>query len=77
MKPFILLSFIYLVLGSCNSLNENEGEQAQSDFDAYISTLEQIPLPLTVNPKSPIPKISPNFDPTVFSNSISDGLNTP
>ncbi len=38
------------------------------DFQKYVSTLEQIPLPLTHNPLGQLPELSKNYDKYGFAN---------
>lgn len=62
------------VLWSCNNPTKKEystdsdkiTEQTRSDFEKYISTLDQIPLPLEANPRGQLPVISKNFDKNIF-----------
>lgn len=59
-RLFILISF---ALCACNGQTENEEtDKPNSDFEAYITTLDLIPLPLSANPVNELPELSKNFD---------------
>ncbi|NVK03201.1 MAG: hypothetical protein HWD92_00200 [Flavobacteriia bacterium] len=74
MKQLIVLSILLSVLWSCDSSTKKEKstrsskttEQTSSDFENYISTLDQIPLPLEANPLGQLPETSKNFDKSAF-----------
>jgi hypothetical protein len=70
----IILTLISTTFWSCsNQSNENSETSrddiitgSNSDFDKYVSTLEQIPLTLKHNPLGHLPDISKNYDKTGF-----------
>ncbi|MFC1732561.1 hypothetical protein ACFL6I_19840, partial [candidate division KSB1 bacterium] len=74
MRQKIIALIILSVIWSCDSQTVKENstetdntiEQTKSDFEKYISTLDQIPLPLETNPLGELPKISTNFDKDAF-----------
>ncbi len=65
---------LFITLWSCNSPTKKEhsteivkgSEQSYSNFENYISTLDQIPLPLETNPFGQLPETSKNFDKNTF-----------
>lgn len=74
MRQIIIATIFLSVLWSCNSSTKKEKstesdkstEQTNSDFESYISTLDQITLPLETNPLGQLPEISKNFDKNKF-----------
>ena len=74
MRQLFITIILVSVLLSCNSSTKEEKstelnkstEQTNSDFENYISTLDQIPLPLEANPLGQLPEISKNFDQNAF-----------
>jgi hypothetical protein len=68
MRPKILVTLFISVLSSCNNQTEveNSTDQTNSDFEKYISTLDQIPLPLEHNPLGELPELSIEYDKTGF-----------
>ncbi|MFI2744336.1 hypothetical protein ACG2LH_16495 [Zhouia sp. PK063] len=74
MRQIIIATIFLSVLWSCNSSTKKEKstesdkatEQTNSDFEIYISTLDQIKLPLETNPLGKLPEISKNFDKNKF-----------
>ena len=74
MRQLIISTILLSFLWSCDSPTKKEKstesnkatEQINSDFDNYISTLDQIPLPLEANPLGQLPETSKNFDKNAF-----------
>jgi len=74
MRQIIIATIFLSVLWSCNSSTKKEKstesdkstEQTNSEFESYISTLDQITLPLETNPLGQLPEISKNFDKNKF-----------
>lgn len=71
MKQIIIVISLLAILGSCNNTSKKEKpntlEKTKFNFEKYISTLEQIPLPLKHNPLGHFPKLSKNFDKNGFN----------
>ncbi len=69
MKKVIVSLLVLTTLLSCNSnkeqknkiLDEVKAEKVSSEFDIYVSTLNQITIPLKVNPWGEFPKTSNTF----------------
>lgn len=74
MRELIISIILLSILWSCDSPTKKENspesnkatEQTNSDFENYISTLDQIPLPLEANPLEQLPETSKNFDNKAF-----------
>ncbi|CAM1340266.1 hypothetical protein [Tenacibaculum aestuarii] len=74
MRQLIISTILLSFLWSCDSPTKKEKstesikatEQTNSDFENYISTLDQIPLPLEANPLGQLPETSKNFDKNAF-----------
>ena len=74
MRQLIISTILFTTLFSCNSPTKKEQptekvkatEQTNSDFENYISTLDQITLPLEANPLGQLPETSKNFDKNAF-----------
>jgi len=70
LKQVIILALTLTTLLSCSNTiekkdsasNEEKIEQSKSDFEIYLSSLDQIPLPLKTNPLGQLPKISKKYD---------------
>lgn len=70
MRQFAITTILFSVLWSCSSPtrkeksteSDNISELTNSDFINYVSTLDQISLPLEANPLRHLPEISKNFD---------------
>jgi len=74
MRQLIISTILFTALWSCNSPTKKEKstetqkrtEQSNSNFENYISTLDQIPLSLEANPLGQLPETSKNFDKSAF-----------
>lgn len=74
MKQIFLAIVLSTVLWSCNNTTKRENpsnyedkvENKNPDFGEYVSTLEQISLPLEHNPMGQLPELSKNYDKTGF-----------
>ncbi|GAA4314482.1 hypothetical protein [Nibribacter koreensis] len=74
MRKIVVGTFLLSVLWSCDSPTQKESStkpekaiaQDTSDFKKYISTLNQIPLPLEINPLAQFPDVSNAFDKNAF-----------
>ncbi|BDX37843.1 hypothetical protein CYCD_11980 [Tenuifilaceae bacterium CYCD] len=60
-----LLILLLISLISCNS-NKNSESVRQNEFEKYIESLDQIPLPLNHNMKIELPELSENYDTSGF-----------
>jgi hypothetical protein len=71
-----ILTFILFALTSCSTdtkpssdTTKTENEQqdnSENDFENYLKTLDQIPLPLSHNPLGQLPTLSKNYDKQAF-----------
>jgi len=74
MRQLIISIILFITLFSCTSPTKKEQstetvkstEQTNSDFENYISTLDQITLPLEANPLGQLPETSKYFDKNAF-----------
>lgn len=84
MKYFSTYIFALFLLTGCNNNNQQQASTQEattpettnpvtktselSAFELYVSTLEQIPLPLNHNPLGQLPELSNNYDKNGFAN---------
>jgi len=75
-QTIYILTLIFLALTSCSTDSKSssdttttENEQQDNsinNFENYLKTLDQIPLPLSHNPLGQLPTLSKNYDQTSF-----------
>ncbi len=66
MRQIIISIIVLTLLLGCNNkskkenttVSEEKSEQTDSDFQKYMSTLDQIPLPLETSPLGQLPELS-------------------
>lgn len=69
MRQIIISTILLTVFWSCTSKTEKENsslrqekvEQTDSEFEEYVSSLDQIPLPLEHNPLGQLPELSKKY----------------
>lgn len=74
MKQVIIATIALFILWGCENQvkkelsteSNNTTKQSLSDFEQYIASLNQIPLPLTHNPLTKLPKLSKSYDKNGF-----------
>ncbi|WP_096431296.1 hypothetical protein [Labilibaculum antarcticum] len=83
-QTLIILTLLISALWSCKTKTETKTKTASSEkeeiqtisinkFENYVSTLEQIPLPLNHNPLAELPKLSKHIIKVDLKNSSTLG----
>jgi len=71
-----ILTLLLFTLTSCSTetksvsdktiTNNEQQDDSENNFENYLKTLDQIPLPLSHNPLGQLPKLSKNYDKQAF-----------